>query len=73
MTELKWIKAPCDSGMCVEVAFTRSSRCSSGECVEVARGDEILVRNSQHPDGPRLSFGTGAWRDFIDAIKNNEI
>lgn len=40
-------------------------RCSDGSCVEVARdGTNVLVRNSQHSDGPILRLTREQWGAF---------
>ena len=53
MADLNWIKG-----------------CGDGACVEVARsGDEVLVRNSSDPDGPRLTISQARFDAFIVDIK----
>ncbi|MEC4015319.1 DUF397 domain-containing protein [Streptomyces sp. H27-D2] len=39
----------------------------NGACVEVAAPvtSAIAVRDSKDPDGPRLTFETGAWSAFV--------
>ncbi|MEU4158671.1 DUF397 domain-containing protein [Actinoplanes sp. NPDC026670] len=50
-----------------------SSKCSNGTCVEVAFvGDTVLVRNSQRPTGPEISYTTQEWEDFLAGAKNGE-
>jgi hypothetical protein len=45
----------------------------SGDCVEVAFTDEsVLVRNSQDPHGPRLSFSYSEWTAFVTGINRGE-
>lgn len=57
MEELKWQKA----------SYSGSS---GGACVELARSDEqIVVRDSKDPRGPRLSFQRDAFRVFLGHIK----
>jgi uncharacterized protein DUF397 len=29
----------------------------------------IAVRDSKDPEGPKLFFSVGAWKDFLDRIK----
>ncbi|GLU49586.1 DUF397 domain-containing protein [Nocardiopsis ansamitocini] len=37
-----------------------------GACVEVAPQQRRMnVRDSQHPERPRLVFGAGEWRAFL--------
>jgi hypothetical protein len=39
---------------------------TGGECVEVAaRSQEMRVRDSKNPAGPRLAFPVGAWAEFL--------
>jgi hypothetical protein len=48
----------------------KSSRCSTGACVEVLAGnDEVLLRDSENPEGARLSVSISAWSYFIAGIK----
>jgi hypothetical protein len=48
---------------------TRSS--GNGQCVEVAHLDEVVaVRDSKHPDGPKLVFARQEWATFIAGLKN---
>ncbi len=55
------------------------SKGSGGSCVEIAvltdapgRYD-VAVRDSKDPHGPALTFIGRQWRDFITAIKANEL
>jgi hypothetical protein len=43
----------------------------NGNCVEVARSlpDIVAVRDSKHPDGPKLAFSHVQWRAFVAAIR----
>ena len=50
---LKWYKAPCESGGCVEVAVT---------------DDEVLVRSSLLPSA-RITLTRDEWRDFLADAK----
>jgi hypothetical protein len=69
-----WIKSSrsAGNGNCVEVAFRKSSSCGGGECVEVAIGDQVFVRDSKDPDGPRLAFASGAWAEFVAGVVAGE-
>jgi hypothetical protein len=53
------------------LTWRKSTR--SGEamhCVEVAHaGDAIAMRDSKHPDGPRLVFSAEGWRAFLAAVR----
>ena len=43
---------------------------NGGNCVEVApAGNNIAVRDSHEPDGPRLQFSAAEWRAFLAHIK----
>jgi hypothetical protein len=53
----------------------RKSRHSngSGSCVEVghAAARAVAVRDTKHPDGPRLAFGREAWEAFTAKVKSD--
>jgi len=52
---------------------SRASSDGNGECVEVAIIDAaVLVRNSQDPAGPVLSFSYPEWRAFLAGAQNGE-
>jgi hypothetical protein len=52
---------------------SRSSGDSDGNCVEVAIIDAaVLIRNSQDPAGPVLSFSYPEWRAFLAGARNGE-
>ncbi|MFI0940362.1 DUF397 domain-containing protein [Streptomyces sp. NPDC021020] len=69
--EVAWIKSSYSAGNnndCVEVGWTKSSHSTNDgpECVEVKVSDEeILVRDSKDPEGPRLSVTPHAWAAFL--------
>ncbi|MCD7441293.1 DUF397 domain-containing protein [Streptomyces lincolnensis] len=44
---------------------------SGGNCLEVAAGNPtvIPVRDSKHPQGPKLAFRPEAWSAFLEAVK----
>lgn len=45
-----------------------------GECVEVAASTEdVAVRDSKVPHGPRLALGSVAWGDFVGALRQGRI
>jgi hypothetical protein len=47
-------------------------RCGTQACVEIARsGDSVLMRDSQDPDGSRLTFGQADWAAFVEAIRSD--
>lgn len=67
----------CDTGSCVEVAFTKSTySADTANCVEVGQchctGTEVLVRDSKDPKGPVLSFNRDAWAMFLAGVKDGE-
>ncbi|MFY1672783.1 DUF397 domain-containing protein [Plantactinospora sp. WMMB334] len=51
---------------------TRSNG-SSGNCVEVADNlpGRVLVRDSKNRDGGMLTFGSQAWRGFVNLAKSH--
>lgn len=53
----------------------RKSTYSTGNgnnCVEIARvrPGRIVVRDSKHPDGPRLTFSPAEWRAFVGGVRS---
>jgi hypothetical protein len=43
---------------------------NGGACVEVGTfGPSVVVRDSNHPDGPQLGFPASTWRAFTDQVK----
>jgi len=53
---------------------TRSS--STGQnCVEVAANlpGSVAVRDSKHPDGPKLIFTQSHWRAFVSGVKHGKL
>lgn len=50
-----------------------SASSSNANCVEVrGQGDTIAVRDSKNPEGPKLTFATTAWSEFVTGIKHGE-
>lgn len=46
---------------------------SNGDCVEVAFTDKsVLMRNSQYPLGPQLSFSYSEWTAFLTGVRQGE-
>lgn len=37
-----------------------------GDCVEVSLAHDALVRDSKNPSGGVLTFGSVAWKNFIE-------
>lgn len=53
--------------------WRKSSFSQNGDCVEVCRsGDEVLVRDSKHPDEGVLAFSPSGWSTFIISIQAGE-
>jgi hypothetical protein len=53
-------------------AWRKSSRSgdNGGACVEVATaGPSVAVRDSNHPDGPLLTFPAPTWQAFTHQVK----
>jgi hypothetical protein len=44
---------------------------NGGQCIEVAASGRVLVRDSKHPDGRRLTFNAQVWREFAARIKSS--
>lgn len=54
------------------VTWRKSSFSESGSCVEVAAQDRsMLIRDSKNPEGKILSFPSGTWQEFIQAVRRN--
>jgi hypothetical protein len=48
------------------IVWRKSTASADGSCVEVAfLGSEVLIRDSQHPQGPMLKVSIAAWIDFL--------
>ena len=47
---------------------------NSGNCVEVCanHADTVAVRDSKNVPGPELAVSSGAWSEFVQAIKRSE-
>ncbi|MEV8345522.1 DUF397 domain-containing protein [Streptomyces niveus] len=44
------------------------------ECVEVAHLSHALaVRDSKNTEGARLTFSTGAWDGFVEALRERQV
>lgn len=45
---------------------------NGNECVEVAFGSEVVgLRDSKHPEGPKLVFESQNWRTFVASTRPN--
>lgn len=46
---------------------------ANGDCVEVAPdAGLVLIRNSQHPSGPVLTFSYREWAAFVVGVRGGE-
>lgn len=36
-------------------------------------GDRVLIRDSQNPDGPVLSFSRQEWEAFVSGVRSGEL
>jgi hypothetical protein len=53
--------------------WRKSSHSGNNGCVEVAQGDDqVAVRDSKDPSGPRLLFTPLEWRAFLAAVRDGE-
>jgi hypothetical protein len=55
--ELLWLKAKCEAGACVEIAF---------------EGERVHLRSSGDPAGTIL-VSRAEWDAFAEAVRNNEV
>jgi hypothetical protein len=54
-------------------AWRRSSHCYGGDCVEagVRRGrEEVLLRDSKHPESRAIPLAFQDWPVFMDLVRN---
>ena len=69
-------RLPDDPGWPAGAVWIKSSfSYAMGDCVEVADlsgGALVGVRDSKHPDGPRLEFTPGEWASFVQGAKAGE-
>jgi len=55
-------------------AWVRSSYCEAGSCVEVtAINDDVVLRNSTDPSGPRLTVSSERWSAFLADLKRRAV
>jgi hypothetical protein len=67
-----------DNGNCVDVGRRKPKQSTDlSSCVEIdcqCHNGQVLMRDTKDNEvGPVLSFSVNAWRDFISAIKENEL
>ncbi|MFI2350225.1 DUF397 domain-containing protein [Streptomyces sp. NPDC019443] len=59
--DIRWIKSSYSGG-------------SGTECVEVAASaEDVGVRDSKVPHGPRLALPSSAWRGFVEALREGRL
>ena len=55
------------------LTWRKSKASEAGNCVEVAFGGEsVLIRHSQNPSGPVLSFSHLEWTAFLQGARGGE-
>jgi hypothetical protein len=55
------------------LVWRKSMLSEAGNCVEVAfRGESVLIRHSQDPSGPTLSFTHTEWLAFLAGARGGE-
>lgn len=60
-------KFPAASG---DLAWVISRACDGGQCIMVARkGENVVVGNTENPDGPASEFTADEWRAFVAGVK----
>jgi Domain of unknown function (DUF397) len=53
--------------------WRKSTASDSGDCAEVAFvAGSVLMRHSQHPTGPVLTFSRAEWTAFLAGVRNGE-
>ena len=72
------VAGPTKGGTVAEVRETlvwrASRRCGSSACIEVAQDkQEMLLRDSKDPAGPRLVFAPEDWTAFVSAVREDRI
>ena len=56
-----------------EPTWHTGKRCDGGQCVEIGTlGGSILIRNSDDPDGARLTLARSRWREFIAGLTDGD-
>jgi hypothetical protein len=50
--------------------WRKSRRCETAACVSVAVGrEQVWMRDDADPDGPRLTFAAGSWKQFLAGVR----
>ena len=56
------------------VIWRKARRCGNAACIEVAQAEqELLLRDSKDPSGPRLVFAPQDWTAFLSAVREDRI
>jgi len=56
-----------------DLVWQKSFASGGGDCVEVALTEtEVLVRHSQQPSGPYLSFTISEWNAFLIGARQGQ-
>jgi hypothetical protein len=54
----------------VDEVWVRSTRCETGACLEVTViNDDVVIRNSTDPSGPKLTVSKDRWSAFLTDLK----
>jgi Domain of unknown function (DUF397) len=54
--------------------WRKARRCGNTACIEVAKAEqEMLLRDSKDPAGPRLVFAPQDWTAFLSAVREDRI
>lgn len=60
----------------VDGGWRKSTASGQSSCLEVARAGDgdgaVLLRDSKHPDGPRLRLTPSEWRAFVAGVRAGE-
>ena len=55
------------------ISWRKSTASTSGNCAEVAfDGESVLMRHSQDPSGPVLTFSLAEWAAFLTGVRRDE-
>ncbi|MEV6348899.1 DUF397 domain-containing protein [Actinoplanes sp. NPDC051851] len=49
---------------------------ANSACVEIAMSDNreiVMMRDSKNPSGPVLTYGSGAWRSFVEDVRADRL